>query len=130
MECTCWMKTSINVLIGTTSTLFHLKADKRGKYYSKIFYYWKNIHPQFPALRIFLVSASYKNKKIKVYVNWNYKIICLWTNLEKSLKPNNIVGGKNVIPWKPSMNNSVKPQNYIYKPLKFQIQKVYSPHYF
>lgn len=117
IERKCWMKMYINILLGTTSTLFHLNADKRRKYCSKIFYYWKNTHQQFRALRIYLVSASYKNK-MKVYVNGNYKIICLWKNLEESLKPNNIVGGKNIIPWKPSMNDSVKPKNCIYKPLK------------
>ncbi len=112
------MKTSINVLLGTIATVFRLNADKRGKYYSKIFSYWKNTHQQFPALRIFLVSVSYKNTKIRVYVNGNYKRICLWKNLEESVKPNNIVGGKNIIPWKPSMKDSVKPKNCIYKPLK------------
>ncbi len=55
---------------------------------------------------------------MKVYVNGNYKLICLWKNLEESVKPNNIVGGKNIIPWKPSMKDSVKPKNCIYKPLK------------
>ncbi len=60
----------INVLLGTIA---HVSAERwqKRQYYSKIFSYWKNTQSAIPALRIFLVSASYKNKK------WRF----MWTEI-------------------------------------------------